>query len=658
MDVTRANILEEIRIEGVSEISTPTWSPDGRTIVFSGISGGISDLYAYDVETKQTRRLTDDLYANMHPSFSPDGSTIAFVTDEGPGTDLEQLQYAPYRIMLLEMETARKRVVPAMDFGSNMNPNWTRDGTGLYFISNRSGIPNIYRVDLASGDLFQITQLFGGVSGITETSPAISVARNDNRLLFTAYEESNYNIYALTSAEDLAGTPVDATQYASGAALPAQLPPVPRPEQGPFTRVMTSIADIQGGLPSRAAMAQWPVKPYRPRLVLDYLGQPQVGVSVGGYAGQGGLYGAVSGIFSDLLGHHTVMAAVQAQGQYDELGFQTMYLNQKDRWNWGGIAQRIPLIYLFQELSCPESGCPTNGTGDLNIDFKRYRLFDTALMGLTQYPFSPALRVETSAGVRRLSQDVIVDRLVGTTTFIGGQPTSFTPHTQDRFKEEDSSLGWNMAQASVALVYDNALFGYTSPFAGQRYRLEIAPTVGQLSFVQATADYRRYQYFRPFTIAVRGLHLGRYGRDDEVFRPMWMGNPYFMRGYYNAYEDCRSGETLDACELYSKTLGTRLAVANAELRFPLIRALVIGPVGFPPVEGIAFFDAGVAWDRGSTPVFERGINLADNERGILTSTGVGARINLLGLAVLEVDYVKPLDSERDWHWQFNFQPGF
>jgi outer membrane protein assembly factor BamA len=85
---------------------------------------------------------------------------------------------------------------------------------------------------------------------------------------------------------------------------------------------------------------------------------------------------------------------------------------------------------------------------------------------------------------------------------------------------------------------------------------------------------------------------------------------------------------------------------------------VIGPVGFPPVEGIAFFDAGVAWDRGSSPVFERGINLADNERGILSSTGVGARINLLGLAVLEVDYVKPLDSERDWHWQFNFQPGF
>src|SRR5690606_6207205 len=111
-------------------------------------------------------------------------------------------------------------------------------------------------------------------------------------------------------------------------------------------------------------------------------------------------------------------------------------------------------------------------------------------------------------------------------------------------------------------------------------------------------------------------------------------------------------------ELYASMLGTRVAVVNAELRFPLIRALVIGPIGFPPIEGVAFYDAGVAWDRHSTPVLERGTPLDPNERGLRTSTGVGARINLLGFAVLEVDYVKPLDAERDWHWQFSFQPGF
>jgi hypothetical protein len=38
--------------------------------------------------------------------------------------------------------------------------------------------------------------------------------------------------------------------------------------------------------------------------------------------------------------------------------------------------------------------------------------------------------------------------------------------------------------------------------------------------------------------------------------------------------------------------------------------------------------------------------------------GVGGRMNLFGYAVLEAVYVKPLERERGWHWQFALQPGF
>lgn len=34
-------------------------------------------------------------------------------------------------------------------------------------------------------------------------------------------------------------------------------------------------------------------------------------------------------------------------------------------------------------------------------------------------------------------------------------------------------------------------------------------------------------------------------------------------------------------------------------------------------------------------------------------------MNLLGYAVAEVDYVRPLnDGNRGWRWQFNIVPGF
>jgi hypothetical protein len=41
------------------------------------------------------------------------------------------------------------------------------------------------------------------------------------------------------------------------------------------------------------------------------------------------------------------------------------------------------------------------------------------------------------------------------------------------------------------------------------------------------------------------------------------------------------------------------------------------------------------------------------------SVGAGARVNLFGYAVVEIDYVKPLDRPRKgWIWQFNFSPGW
>ncbi len=73
----------------------------------------------------------------------------------------------------------------------------------------------------------------------------------------------------------------------------------------------------------------------------------------------------------------------------------------------------------------------------------------------------------------------------------------------------------------------------------------------------------------------------------------------------------------------------------------------------PPLDLIAFFDAGVAWDRELDPTFLGG------EREIVKSVGVGARLNLFGLAILELDYVNPIDREnRDWFWDFAVKPGF
>jgi hypothetical protein len=71
------------------------------------------------------------------------------------------------------------------------------------------------------------------------------------------------------------------------------------------------------------------------------------------------------------------------------------------------------------------------------------------------------------------------------------------------------------------------------------------------------------------------------------------------------------------------------------------------------VELAVFTDAGIAWGRNSRPSFSGG------DRQPVTSVGVAARINLLGFAIAEIDYVRPLDRPgRGWLWQFNLSPGF
>jgi Tol biopolymer transport system component len=672
LDVRSADRVREIEVPNVSEIANPTWSPDGRTIVFTGVEGGVSDLYAYDLQSNQTRRLTNDLFANLHPSFSPDGRTLAFVTDQGPPAEISELRFGGYRIALLDLASSAVRQLPRME-GGNINPQWSADGTGLYFISNRTGIRNIYRLDVRSGELFQVTKIFTGVSGFTDISPAISTARSANRLLFTAFEKGEYNIYALNTPQELAGTPVPATQD-TAVPLPAVLPPHPRPTEAAFNRVAALLADATTGLPAANVDETWPVVPYRPRLTLDFLGQPQVGVSTGTAFSRGGLYGGIAGVWSDVLGYHTLFGAVQAQGQLDEIGFSTIYLYRKHRWNYGAAAQRIPYIQFFRNL---EFDPDENLVKDQLI---RLRYFDTSLQGITQYPFSQVQRLEFSGGVRRISQDAQVQQISGPPVTAGGRIVNFIPTDFDEFEDERFEQAFNLAQGSAALVYDNALVGWTSPFAGQRYRFEVTPTVGSLNFTQALADYRRYLFMRPFTLAFRGLHFGRYGRDAEadengrgVFNPLYLGQPALIRGYSDVFSRCRAGRTQGqdpaeaerACEILPLLFGSRIGVMNAELRFPLIRQLVVGTsFGLPPIEGIAFFDAGVAWSRGDEVSFERGIQrgaeggVVLDRRGLLTSAGVGARINLLGYLILEIDYVNGFERERGWHWQFAIQPGF
>src|SRR5262249_6238745 len=155
------------------------------------------------------------------------------------------------------------------------------------------------------------------------------------------------------------------------------------------------------------------------------------------------------------------------------------------------------------------------------------------------------------------------------------------------------------------------------------------------------------------------LHFGRYGSggEDPRMTPLYIGYPTLVRGYdVNSFSASECGNDPLVCPVFDQLVGSRVAVANLELRLPVLglfnRRNLYGPV---PVELIGFSDWGVAWTAEDRARFLGGAGT----RQVVKSYGAGARINVLGFAVAELDAVKPVDRPRKgWTFVFNFSPGF
>jgi Tol biopolymer transport system component len=637
-DAERGRMEREIELPTLDEVFNPSWSPDGRRIAFAGLVGGLSDLFVYDLGQGDLNRLTSDAFADLQPVWSPDGRTLAFATDRFT-TDMALLKVGDYTIGLIDVATHQVRRLPGFEGARHTNPQWSPDGASLYFIADPDGIPNVFRLALAGGPISQVTDLFTGVSGITETSPAISVAQRSGRLIYSVFRANGYELYTIESPEVLAGRPFTPE---SGTPQAAALPPMKR--KNPL--LVDLLRNTELGLPPATAFT---VQPYHSGISLTYVGRPslvagsnQFGTFVGGGAS---LY------FSDLLGNHNLVTAMQINGGFKDLTAVVAYQNLSRRLNWGGAIQQIPYV----------TGGYAQGAGTVDGEpaFIEQQLLirqtNRDVLGLVSYPFNEVQRIDLQAGYSNIS----FDRELHTraTSFLTGQLLL------DEEEDLPAPSSLNLGLGSAALVYDNSFFGATSPILGQRYRLEVAPTFGSLSYIGALADYRKYfMPVRPFTFATRLLHYGRYGNggEDPRLQPLFLGYAGLVRGYsygsFDASECIPPPGDPNACPVFDQLLGSRIVVANAELRFPLFGVLGIGSgyYGAFPLEFAAFGDGGLAWDTANDPsVFGSGT------REPVFSAGVGLRVNLLGFAVAEVDLVRPFDRPgKGWIWQFELQPGF
>jgi Tol biopolymer transport system component len=636
LDVASRNVERRIHIPDVGSIQNPAWSPDGSRIAFSGMVGGLSDLFVYDLNTRKATRLTNDKYGDIQPSWSPDGNTLVFSTDRGDGTDFTRLSSGHMQLALIDVNSHSIRLLNGFNQGKHINPEYSADGNDIYFVSDRSGVSDIYRINLQSGALFQVTNVATGISGITSLAPAISVSHTDGRLAFSIFDRQGYGIYGL-SGDQVRGLPVQPADYASAGFLP------PAPTAG-SSAVASYLADPLTGLPP--ADSAFTISPFRSSFALAAIGQPTVGVgtsTTGTFVG-----GGTSFFFTDILGNKNLGFAVNANGTVKDFGGEVMYQNIGHRFVWALDASHTPYATAFAGVTQDQR----NPSVLIYSQITQRVYFDQASV-ITQYPLSVTKRFELTAGVNRLGfNNQVFQQAVQNGSVIGEQTFDSTGGPSIHY-----------GQVAAAFVGDNSFNGFTGPIRGYRYRFQASPAFGDFQFTSALLDVRKYFFARPLTFAVRGIHVGRYGGNAESsgLYPLFVGDPSVVRGYSAQSFDvseCSNGAN-GSCPEFDRMIGSRIAAFNAELRIPLLGTEQFGLIKTPlfPVDIAPFFDAGVAWSRNDAATFK--FARTSTERVPVFSTGISARANFFGYAIVELYYAHPFQRpNKNWVFGFQLAPGW
>ena len=640
-NVDNGKTTEEAELPDVPAFGNPTWSPDGKSIVVAGLVDGQVDLYQYFLETGKVQQLTNDGYSEVQPQFSPDGQQILYSTDEWSWKNGRTHGAWTFNLALLDINTGRRRVLEVFNTANNLNPTFDQNGD-ILFLSNRDGFRNMYRLNLRTNQVFQLTDLQTGISGITEFAPAISAVQGTNQVLFTHFFKGNYSIYSAAEV-DFLNRPVNPQAIDFTASI---LPPV-NPEVPSIVDRNLAFFDQQPTLnPTTFKEVS-----YEPKFKLDYVGGGAgVGVAATGFGPTTGLSGGIDLLFSDIVGNNQLYTSLAMNGEIYDFGGQIAYVNRKRRVAWGASLSHVPFRYGGTRFVGRDTIRFNNGQEFEANEFQviTERLFRDQASLFAFFPISKVQRLESSVAFTRYS-------------FRRDQFSVFTddftrPVASTDRERVDAPEGLSFGLINAAWVGDNSVFGLTSPLMGYRYRLGADRFFGSVSYTNITADMRAYQYMKPFTLAFRAMHLGRYGSRIDELRPIYnIALPWMVRGYDYGTSDLVFENNIARNQL----VGNKVFVSNVELRVPFTGPKALALIGsrFLFTELALFADGGMAWNNFDEFKRDNEGNIGTGPRPIF-SAGITSRINLFGALILEPFYAFPIQENTKGQFGLNILPGW
>jgi hypothetical protein len=598
-----------------------SYSPDGKSLVFTGVSNGQGDLYVLRAGSRRPEKLTNDVFDDVEPVFLPGGSAIAFSSNrwlDSAGTARGSFGGVVnnYDLFLYHLDGRAQPVELLVSTISNERlPRAVSDDEILY-LGEESGIRSVYRYSLRTRQRTPVSTFRTNLKGF-DYNPATTTlgfvtsdrARDfvylypsyplpDNVVLYkTARQETLEDrskpapVKAAAPAPVPAPTPASSETLVEQAASPTRNTNAPIntsdyqfDEDLPASRTGTATRRTRTAPTVAAPVAQAPLAaapqaasgPFRydtrfniDNVVSSLYSDPLLGL---------GLIGQVN--MSDLFENHRIRAGIFALTDLRTSNIFAEYTNLKHRYDWSIRYDKQAYFFDIQALG--------------RVRFGRHEIAPTIA-----YPLTHNLSVR-------------------------GGPR-FVNISSSRFDELSGAndINRNYLGVNGELVFDNAVSTGVNMLEGTRMKIGVLKLNSfdgnNQDFGKIYVDLRHYQKIHRQIIWANRASYGQFfGQNKQQFRLGGMDN--WLN--YNYEEDQLLSDTYATAEPsdifyqqfvtnlrgfnYSKRVGPRYVLFNSELRVPIVQYLSNKPIYsgfFRNLQLTAFGDAGTAYS-GNNPFNE------------------------------------------------------
>jgi hypothetical protein len=194
----------EIRIPmtTVDSPESPDVSPDGKLVAFSAARGIVNDIYTVNLETKEIVNLTKDEFADYSPTWSPDGRSIIFLKRVSGNEKLFQLDLASGKSTQLTFGTHDEGGAQFIDADTLVFTSTATDPSKAIDpdVAKNGAIHNVWTLNLKSGELQQFTDALAGNFGPV----VLREGAGQPRIGFVTYYKGEYGLHTLERKEAVA----------------------------------------------------------------------------------------------------------------------------------------------------------------------------------------------------------------------------------------------------------------------------------------------------------------------------------------------------------------------------------------------------------------------------------------------------------------------